>query len=218
MRIAVRVTNLTQRWADWPTRSMAWLSDCIAWATTGLKVTAAQEDEQVPVRPFVPLLICHWFSICSMSSPLTAFRYLSPSVCWDMSSNDGKLRTTLNWYPGSNPGPYPRVCSIVQSIDAQSQSRKRQMFQCLSVVSIGSASIHPLVTVTQNCMDQKSTDSSPNHSQVSRNSSKKSNSSLLVHSSMYCLVQLFQLFSIDHFHRYYCYDYDKCNLDNCKIW
>lgn len=46
----------------------------------------------------------------------------------------------------------------------------------------GSASIHPLVTVTHNYSDQKSSDSSPNHSQVSRNSSKKSNSSILVHS------------------------------------
>ncbi|KAL3223214.1 hypothetical protein MRX96_027809 [Rhipicephalus microplus] len=44
----------------------------------------------------------------------------------------------------------------------------------------GSASIHPVVTVTQNYGD--STDSSPNQSQVSRNSSRKSNSSLLVHS------------------------------------
>ncbi|XP_064470994.1 diacylglycerol kinase 1-like isoform X2 [Ornithodoros turicata] len=43
----------------------------------------------------------------------------------------------------------------------------------------GSASIHPVVTVTQNYGD--STDSSPNQSQVSRNSSRKSNSSLLVH-------------------------------------
>lgn len=43
-----------------------------------------------------------------------------------------------------------------------------------------SASIHPMVTVTQNYGD--STDSSPNQSQVSRNSSRKSNSSLLVHS------------------------------------
>jgi len=60
------------------------------------------------------------------------------------------------------------------------------VFLCLFIyMSIGSASIHPLVTVTQNCMDQKSSDSSPNHSQVSRNSSKKSNSSLLVHASMY---------------------------------
>uniref|UniRef100_A0A1W7RAP3 Diacylglycerol kinase n=1 Tax=Hadrurus spadix TaxID=141984 RepID=A0A1W7RAP3_9SCOR len=42
----------------------------------------------------------------------------------------------------------------------------------------GSASIHPIVTVTHNC-DQKSSDSSP--SQPSRNSSRKSNSSLLIH-------------------------------------
>ena len=63
-------------------------------------------------------------------------------------------------------------------------------FQCLTYISIGSASIHPLVTVTQNCLDQKSSDSSPNHSQVSRNSSKKSNSSLLVHTSMYFIAQL----------------------------
>lgn len=41
-----------------------------------------------------------------------------------------------------------------------------------------SASVHPIVTVTQN-YDQKSSDSSP--SQTSRNSSRKSNSSLLVH-------------------------------------
>ncbi|GBO15643.1 hypothetical protein AVEN_89018-1 [Araneus ventricosus] len=46
----------------------------------------------------------------------------------------------------------------------------------------GSASVHPMVTVTANYNDQKSSDSSPNHSQVSRNSSRKSNSSILVHS------------------------------------
>nr|XP_042894847.1 diacylglycerol kinase 1-like isoform X1 [Parasteatoda tepidariorum] len=45
----------------------------------------------------------------------------------------------------------------------------------------GSASVHPMVTVTANYTDQKSSDSSPNHSQVSRNSSRKSNSSILVH-------------------------------------
>ncbi|KAG8200109.1 hypothetical protein JTE90_001962 [Oedothorax gibbosus] len=45
----------------------------------------------------------------------------------------------------------------------------------------GSASVHPMVTVTANYNDQKSSDSSPNHSQVSRNSSRKSNSSTLVH-------------------------------------
>ncbi|GFQ72827.1 diacylglycerol kinase 1 [Trichonephila clavata] len=38
-----------------------------------------------------------------------------------------------------------------------------------------------MVTVTANYNDQKSSDSSPNHSQVSRNSSRKSNSSILVH-------------------------------------
>ncbi|XP_022240456.1 diacylglycerol kinase 1-like isoform X1 [Limulus polyphemus] len=45
----------------------------------------------------------------------------------------------------------------------------------------GSASIYPMVTVTQNYVDQKSTDSSPCHSQMSRNSSRKSNSSMLIH-------------------------------------
>ncbi|XP_069690666.1 diacylglycerol kinase 1 isoform X3 [Periplaneta americana] len=51
--------------------------------------------------------------------------------------------------------------------------------------SIG-ASVHPMLTVTQtsySChevLEKKSTDSSPSHSQVSRNSSRKSNNSLLV--------------------------------------
>ncbi|XP_013789124.2 diacylglycerol kinase 1-like, partial [Limulus polyphemus] len=45
----------------------------------------------------------------------------------------------------------------------------------------GSASIHPMVTVTQNYGDQLSTDSSPNQSVVSRNSSRKSNSSIHIH-------------------------------------
>lgn len=45
----------------------------------------------------------------------------------------------------------------------------------------GSATIHPIVTVTHNYGD-KSMDSSPNNSQVSRNSSRKSNSSTLIHS------------------------------------
>ncbi|CAH1401650.1 unnamed protein product [Nezara viridula] len=51
--------------------------------------------------------------------------------------------------------------------------------------SIG-ASVHPMLTVTHtsySChevIDKKSTDSSPSHSQVSRNSSRKSNNSLLV--------------------------------------
>jgi len=48
------------------------------------------------------------------------------------------------------------------------------------------ASVHPMLTVTQtsySChevLEKKSTDSSPSHSQVSRNSSRKSNNSLLV--------------------------------------
>ncbi|XP_022248289.1 diacylglycerol kinase 1-like [Limulus polyphemus] len=45
----------------------------------------------------------------------------------------------------------------------------------------GCASVHPMVTVTQNYGEQMSTDSSPNQSVVSRNSSRKSNSSILVH-------------------------------------
>ncbi|XP_067004259.1 diacylglycerol kinase 1 [Anabrus simplex] len=51
--------------------------------------------------------------------------------------------------------------------------------------SIG-ASVHPMLTVTQtsySChepLEKKSTESSPSHSQMSRNSSKKSNNSLLV--------------------------------------
>lgn len=52
---------------------------------------------------------------------------------------------------------------------------------CNSRGRAGSASVHPMVTVTPNYADQKSSDSSPNHSQVSRNSSRKSNSSTLVH-------------------------------------
>ncbi|XP_053200499.1 diacylglycerol kinase 1-like isoform X3 [Panonychus citri] len=47
--------------------------------------------------------------------------------------------------------------------------------------SIGSSSIHPMVSVAQTFRDQKSTGSSPNHGQISRNSSKKSNTSLLIH-------------------------------------
>nr|CAD7402040.1 unnamed protein product [Timema cristinae] len=51
--------------------------------------------------------------------------------------------------------------------------------------SVGAA-VHPMLTVTQtsySChevLEKKSTDSSPSHSQVSRNSSRKSNNSLLV--------------------------------------
>lgn len=50
--------------------------------------------------------------------------------------------------------------------------------------SIG-ACVHPMVTVTQtnsytDAKIEKSTDSSPSHSQMSRSSSKKSNNSLLV--------------------------------------
>ena len=50
--------------------------------------------------------------------------------------------------------------------------------------SIG-ACVHPMVTVTQtnsytDGKIEKSTDSSPSHSQISRSSSKKSNNSLLV--------------------------------------
>ena len=54
-----------------------------------------------------------------------------------------------------------------------------------SAGSLG-ASVHPMLTVTQtsySChevLEKKSTDSSPSHSQVSRNSSRKSNNSLLV--------------------------------------
>lgn len=46
--------------------------------------------------------------------------------------------------------------------------------------------VHPMLTITHtsySCHDvlaKKSTDSSPSHSQISRNSSKKSNNSLLV--------------------------------------
>lgn len=49
-----------------------------------------------------------------------------------------------------------------------------------------SGSVHPMLTVTHtsySCYDvleKKSTDSSPSHSQMSRNSSRKSNNSLLV--------------------------------------
>lgn len=38
-----------------------------------------------------------------------------------------------------------------------------------------------MVSVAQTFRDQKSTGSSPNHGQISRNSSKKSNTSLLIH-------------------------------------
>ncbi|CAL1279293.1 unnamed protein product [Larinioides sclopetarius] len=62
--------------------------------------------------------------------------------------------------------------SLGHRCDSESNSRGRA----------GSASVHPMVTVTANYNDQKSSDSSPNHSQVSRNSSRKSNSSILVHS------------------------------------
>lgn len=63
-------------------------------------------------------------------------------------------------------------------------------FRSLFCTLPGSASIHPLVTVTQNCLskEQKSSDSSPNHSQMSRNSSKKSNNSLLVHTRKLKLI------------------------------
>ncbi|KAF8773230.1 Diacylglycerol kinase beta like protein [Argiope bruennichi] len=61
--------------------------------------------------------------------------------------------------------------SLGHRCDSESNSRGRA----------GSASVHPMVTVTANYNDQKSSDSSPNHSQVSRNSSRKSNSSTLVH-------------------------------------
>ncbi|GIX88344.1 diacylglycerol kinase 1 [Caerostris extrusa] len=64
-----------------------------------------------------------------------------------------------------------KLHSLGHRCDSESNARGRT----------GSASVHPMVTVTANYNDQKSSDSSPNHSQVSRNSSKKSNSSILVH-------------------------------------
>ena len=42
------------------------------------------------------------------------------------------------------------------------------------------ASVHPMFTVTTPAVAERSSDSSPSHSQVSRNSSRKSNNSLLV--------------------------------------
>ncbi|RWS29298.1 diacylglycerol kinase 1-like protein, partial [Leptotrombidium deliense] len=60
-------------------------------------------------------------------------------------------------------------------------SHHRSDSDCGSRGRSGSASIHPLVTVTQNCLDKKSSESSLNHSQLSHNSSRKSNSSILVH-------------------------------------
>ncbi|RWS16390.1 diacylglycerol kinase 1-like protein, partial [Dinothrombium tinctorium] len=60
-------------------------------------------------------------------------------------------------------------------------SHHRSDSDCGSRGRSGSASIHPLVTVTQNCLDKKSSESSLNHSQISHNSSRKSNSSVLVH-------------------------------------
>ena len=43
------------------------------------------------------------------------------------------------------------------------------------------ASVHPMFTVTTSATAERSSDSSPSHSQMSRNSSRKSNNSLLVH-------------------------------------
>ncbi|XP_074595284.1 diacyl glycerol kinase 1 isoform X1 [Brevipalpus obovatus] len=53
-----------------------------------------------------------------------------------------------------------------------------------------SSSIHPMMSVTQTFKGAKSNDSSPNHSQVSRNSSKKSENSFLIHTGMVDLRQL----------------------------
>lgn len=54
-------------------------------------------------------------------------------------------------------------------------------------LNISLGSVHPMLTVTHtsySChdvlLDKKSADSSPSHSQISRNSSRKSNNSLLV--------------------------------------
>ncbi|KAG7173385.1 Diacylglycerol kinase 1-like, partial [Homarus americanus] len=84
---------------------------------------------------------------------------------------------------GRRPGreasrPHKRSSSLGHNrSDSEASSRTR-------TGSIG-ACVHPLVTVTQtnsytDGKVEKSTDSSPSHSQMSRSSSKKSNNSLLV--------------------------------------
>ena len=116
----------------------------------------------------------------------------------NLTTNRNSLSTTTKHYSGTLAEKY--IHSITErlhnfSIASNNQNIKNtftdsQQHQHLDIIGqsirsrAGSASVHPVTFTHQQqnhrLREQKSFESSPNHSQMSRNSSKKSNNSLLV--------------------------------------